>query len=233
MNEKKSAVIDHFDQRSSEWSSLYSKPVFQQRLRLFIKSIEGLTPAPKNVLDFGCGSGVISCELAKRGYQVTGVDAAPGMVQSASASALNQGIANIEFKTADPAGEGLPEAHYDAVICSSVLEYVPDDDLLVSNLLRTITPGGTLLISIPNAHSVIGMLEDLLVNLKVRARGKTADVQFANKRYSDQDILQLFDGNRSRAISKTYFEMPVLGKVGEMLSGNKYFGVLTLVKVSV
>lgn len=232
MNEKKSAVIDHFNQRSTEWGSLYSRPVFQQRLKLFVDSVQDLTPAPANVLDFGCGSGVISCELAKHGYKVTGVDAASGMVQSASENASKQDIANIEFSSIDSAGNGLPDAKYDAVVCSSVLEYVPNDEHLVLNLMRTLSPGGTLLISVPNAHSFIGKLEDLLVGLKVRTRGKTADVQFANKRYSEKDILTLFGANRSNEISVTYFELPLLGKLGEVMSRSKYFGVLTLVKVS-
>lgn len=233
MNEKETTVIDHFDQRSSEWSALYAKPVFQQRLRLFAESIGELVPAPKSVLDFGCGSGVISCELARRGYNITGVDAAPGMVQSARDNASKLGISGIEFRVTDPVGSELPDAYYDAVICSSVLEYVAEERQLVENLIRTIKPGGTLLISVPNAHSLVGLIEDMLVSLKVRSRGKTADVHFANKRYSTQDIADMFGGNGKREIKTTYFELPLFGKLGEMMSQGKYFGVLALVNVSI
>ena len=67
------------------------------------------------ILDIGCGTGRHSVELARRGYQVTGVDISVGMLDVARASAAEAGV-EVTFEHADACAFSMP-ATFDAVIC--------------------------------------------------------------------------------------------------------------------
>ena len=50
-------------------------------------------------------------------------------------------------------GDSLPENVYDAVICSSAIEFIPDPAKVLHNLYKTLKPGGSLIISFSNPYS--------------------------------------------------------------------------------
>ena len=84
-------------------------------------------PAGSRVLDAGCGEGVLSVLLAKKGCQVTGVDLSEPNIASSKAYAVAEGVAErTTFSVADL--EHLPfEDHaFEYVVSSHVLEHVPD-----------------------------------------------------------------------------------------------------------
>lgn len=97
-----------------------------------------------SVLDVGCGGGFLSEELAKSGYQVTGVDPSPHLVQTASEHAARGGLA-IRYLTGY--GERLPfaDACFDCVACCDVLEHVDDVGRVVAEIARVLKPGGMFL----------------------------------------------------------------------------------------
>ncbi|MDB5085220.1 MAG: cyclopropane-fatty-acyl-phospholipid synthase, partial [Bacilli bacterium] len=74
----------------------------------------GFTPGD-SVLDVGCGTGRHSVELARRGFQVTGIDISSGMLQEASKAAEQAGV-DVEFIQCD-ATKFLTNKQYDAAIC--------------------------------------------------------------------------------------------------------------------
>jgi SAM-dependent methyltransferase len=54
----------------------------------------------RSVLDLGCGTGTLACELAGRGWRVTGVDASPAMLERARAKAAERGV-DVEILEGD------------------------------------------------------------------------------------------------------------------------------------
>jgi ubiquinone/menaquinone biosynthesis C-methylase UbiE len=86
-----------------------------------------LIPAGATVLDSGCGEGVLTVLLAKKGCIVTGVDLSEPNVAACKAYAEKEGVADkTTFLVGD--AENLPAADksFDYVVSSHVLEHVPD-----------------------------------------------------------------------------------------------------------
>lgn len=148
----------YFDRLSETWSFRYStKGSFQSRTQRFVHALgEHLTP-PAKVLDFGCGSGDISRACLSAGYRVHGADRSPGMVEKARSAGID---ASFDVISADnpltlPYGEG----QFDAVIASSVLEYVDDPRQCLAELRRVCRRDGWLLCTVPNTRHTLRVTE--------------------------------------------------------------------------
>ncbi|WP_328750365.1 class I SAM-dependent methyltransferase [Streptomyces sp. NBC_00285] len=94
------------------------------------------------VLDVGCGDGLLARKLAARAASVTGVDRSPEMIRQARAAAPG----NIVFLEADYLdGTALPEGEYDFVSAVAVVHHARFEEA-VGGLLRLLAPGGRLVI---------------------------------------------------------------------------------------
>ena len=104
----------------------------------------GLAPAGLQVLDIGCGGGLLAEEFARLGCNVTGVDPSEESLAAARTHAAGQGLA-IGYQRA--LGEALPfgEASFDVVYCCDVLEHVDDLPQVIAETARVLRPGGTYL----------------------------------------------------------------------------------------
>lgn len=120
---------------------------------LFVEAVERHVPRGGRILDFGCGPGRIARLVAGAGYSVEGVDPSPGMIDLARAQELRGADAHFEVLETD--GSHLPTARFDAIVCSSVLEYVPDARGLLVHFHRTLKPGGALVLSFSNRRSLV------------------------------------------------------------------------------
>lgn len=104
----------------------------------------GLQPSQLQVLDVGCGGGLLSEEFAALGCQVTGVDPSEPSLQAARAHAEAGGL-NIRYRSGR--GEALPfeDRSFDVVCCCDVFEHVDDLDAVLGEIGRVLKPGGMLL----------------------------------------------------------------------------------------
>jgi 2-polyprenyl-6-hydroxyphenyl methylase/3-demethylubiquinone-9 3-methyltransferase len=222
---------DFFDTQAQRWVGLYeSKPAFRDRLNLFVRSLESALPPPARVLDFGCGPGVIALALAERGYDVTGLDGAPRMIEQARAEAARRGIANARFEAVGANDVAAVPESFDAVVCSSVIEYVEDDARLVADLVKALRPGGYLLISVPHADSIVGMIEDALSRMAVYTRRTgRKHLTFSLRRYRRDRFAALLQQRGVGSCAFTCFESPVPAGLGVALSRWRRVGVMMLV----
>lgn len=224
---KKHTTLEHFDKRSTSWNQLYERAQFQDRLLLFINGIKENVAPQSTILDYGCGTGRIALELAASGYQVKGIDGSCGMIKEARSAAENRNLPLISFETIDPAG-WHPQQQYDAIVCSSVLEYVPDDESLLSRFAEALPPGGTLLISVPYAYSLTGIIEDAVHSCSHLITTRKHDIQFAQHRYTRTDFTQTLKRVGFEEPKWTSFELPILKQIGVRLSRIPLFGVMML-----
>ena len=102
--------------------------------------------AGKRALDVGCGAGLLAEPLARLGATVTAVDAAPELIEAATAHATAQGLA-IDYRVA--AVETL-DGEYDLVTAMEVIEHVADPQAFVASLAARLAPAGLLILSTPN-----------------------------------------------------------------------------------
>jgi 2-polyprenyl-6-hydroxyphenyl methylase / 3-demethylubiquinone-9 3-methyltransferase len=97
-------------------------------------------------LDVGCGAGLLAEPLARMGAEVTGIDAAPELVEAARAHAAAAGLA-ISYLAGEVASL---DAQFDLVTALEVVEHVADPAGFVRSLAERLAPGGLLVMSTPN-----------------------------------------------------------------------------------
>jgi 2-polyprenyl-3-methyl-5-hydroxy-6-metoxy-1,4-benzoquinol methylase len=98
------------------------------------------------LLEVGCGNGRQLERLAQAGWKVEGLDFDERAVQTARKLGL-------DVKTGDLESARYPDAHFDAVILSHVIEHVPDPVGLLAECRRVLRPGGQLVLATPNSDS--------------------------------------------------------------------------------
>lgn len=101
------------------------------------------------VLDLGCGPGHYSAALTRAGASVVGVDLDEADLRAASA-ARNTAV------RADAPRLPFPDAAFDGVFCSNMLEHTPEPSLVLGEIERVVRPGGWAWVSWTNWYSPWG-----------------------------------------------------------------------------
>jgi 2-polyprenyl-6-hydroxyphenyl methylase / 3-demethylubiquinone-9 3-methyltransferase len=109
--------------------------------------------AGRRVLDVGCGGGILSDSMARKGAQVVGIDLATKALRVARLHALEAGTPNVEYRevSAEAMAAAEPES-FDVVTCMEMLEHVPDPSSVVRACARAAKPGGWVFISTINRN---------------------------------------------------------------------------------
>lgn len=117
----------------------------------YIESRAGL--AGRQVLDVGCGGGLLAEGMARRGARVLGIDLAPEALAVARLHAIESGQP-VEYRqvAVEELAESAPAA-FDVVTCLEMLEHVPDPSAIVTALARLARPGGHVIVSTINRNA--------------------------------------------------------------------------------
>ena len=101
------------------------------------------------VLDVGCGTGSLTFVLAMLipNAHFVGVDITPGLVSAARAKATELGLSSIEFHDSDALHLPFANAEFDAVVCQTVLAFVPDPAAIIREMTRVLAQSGTLMVA--------------------------------------------------------------------------------------
>jgi 2-polyprenyl-3-methyl-5-hydroxy-6-metoxy-1,4-benzoquinol methylase len=109
-----------------------------------------------DILDVGCGSGANSLALSKKGHRLHGIDISETAINQYRAHGFEGRVADIE------SGLAYPDASFDLVFCSEVVEHMTSPEVLVSEMRRVLKPGGQLVLSTPNSafwlYRVLGLI---------------------------------------------------------------------------
>src|ERR1700743_2368642 len=117
-----------------------------KRLNFIIKALKEKLPQGAEVLDVGCGNGVISRSLGENGFVVKGIDVSEKAI--AKAKSLNN-WPNVRFEAVSAEQLVAEGNRYHAVICSEVLEHLNDPGKLLHVLYQSLTPDGILIVTVP------------------------------------------------------------------------------------
>lgn len=148
------AEISKFEELASRWWDPHSefKPLHDiNPLRLnYIDQHAGL--AGKQVLDVGCGGGILAESMAARGAHVLGIDMGEAPLQVARLHMLESGV-TLDYRqvTVEALAEETP-ASYDVVTCMEMLEHVPDPASVIAACARLVKPGGQVFLSTLNRN---------------------------------------------------------------------------------
>ena len=150
------ATLQYYQRNAEDLVSMYDKaqPHYLSMLMTELRPTTAqLSDQSLQVLDVGCGSGRDVAALRAAGVCAWGVDA--------SARLIAEGTRHYQLPAACLSTSSLPRlreinGHYDAVLCSAVLQHIPDADLKLSlqRLCSLCKPGGHILISVPARYPV-------------------------------------------------------------------------------
>lgn len=149
------AEVNKFAELAHQWWDLQGvfKPLHQLNpLRLnYIDSRASL--AGKQVLDVGCGGGILSETMAQRGAQVLGIDLAEKSLQVAQLHALETSV-QVDYRcvSVEALAQEKPQA-FDVVTCMEMLEHVPDPASVVRACAALVKPGGHVFFSTLNRNA--------------------------------------------------------------------------------
>ena len=108
--------------------------------------------AGKNVIDVGCGGGILAESMAKKGATVTGIDLSDKALKVADLHGLESGV-SVRYKKI-PAEEmaELEPGQFDVVTCMEMLEHVPDPASIIRACTKMVKPGGHVFFSTLNRN---------------------------------------------------------------------------------
>lgn len=119
---------------------------------LILELAERTISPGSEVLDYGCGPGRMSLLLAEAGFRVRGVDISERMIRNAAT--LDRRGLDLEFSLIKDSADALTPGSCDAIVCSSVIEYVTDPDKLLQQFRTALRHPGALIISYANRSSL-------------------------------------------------------------------------------
>ena len=105
----------------------------------------------ERVLDVACGTGLVALRAAQAvggDGQVVGIDLSGAMVDAARQRARERGLSNASFERMDAEALAMPDARFDAALCSLGLMYMPDPARALREMRRVLRPGGRLAIAV-------------------------------------------------------------------------------------
>lgn len=108
--------------------------------------------AGKTVLDVGCGGGILSESMARRGANVTGIDMGEAPLSVARMHLLESGL-KVDYRQL-PVEELAAErpTSFDVVTCLEMLEHVPDPAAVIKACFDLVKPGGQVFFSTINRN---------------------------------------------------------------------------------
>lgn len=153
-------VRELFNEKAERWSTKYRPGgPLEERLHLFGRALRAYATKGARVLDFGCGAGDLARRLASRGYSVCACDVSSAMI---SAARSQDDRSQVDWRVLDEAdGRQLPfqSSEFDAVVASSVFEYVDRVDLVLGEIARVTKPSGVVVVTVPNPSHPLRKLE--------------------------------------------------------------------------
>ena len=108
------------------------------------------------VLDMGCGAGRHAFETVRRGCRIVALDQSLEElvdVRNTFAAMIEAGELHDQVQgqpvSADALKLPFADETFDRIICSEVLEHIPDDQTAIGELARVLRPGGSIAVTVP------------------------------------------------------------------------------------
>ncbi|MCX5877167.1 MAG: class I SAM-dependent methyltransferase [Deltaproteobacteria bacterium] len=138
--------VKRFDDAAADWEE---KP---QRVALARKVAEAIQRAiplasTMQVLEYGCGTGLVSRALSPHFATILAVDTSPQMLEVLRQKARDEKIGNIETLAHDLTRQPLPNNNFDLVMSSMTLHHIPDVEALLTQFFAALKPGGYLTVA--------------------------------------------------------------------------------------
>ncbi len=158
--ESQKLVNQYFDSESVFWKEIYQDKnnvysvIHQQRQEITLHFFDGLNLSKDSrILEIGCGAGLITTAIARRGYKIEALDSVQAMIDLTKKHAKELNLEHlIEAKVSDINALPYPDNSLDAIITLGVLPWLPDVKTPLREMSRILKPGGYIILNVDNRY---------------------------------------------------------------------------------
>lgn len=162
-----------------------SRDDLKRQASWFGQLLDAQIPYDVDVLDAGCGTGQLSAFLALKDRRVLGIDYSQASLEKGDALKERLHLSNVTFRRANLLDLDLPTERFDYVLCMGVLHHTSDPEGGFANLVRTLRPGGFIVVGLYNTYGrLLLRLRRHLVRMRGRAETKERAIR---KQIGDRD----------------------------------------------
>jgi ubiquinone/menaquinone biosynthesis C-methylase UbiE len=132
---------NYFDAVATTWDD---NPKRVEMSRAVAKAISDSVPLSRDttVLDYGCGTGLLSMLLSSHVKHVTGADSSEGMLRALQAKITQSKTPDIDVIKLDLAQDPVPSSRYHLVVSGMALHHVEDIRKVIAAFHELLLPGG-------------------------------------------------------------------------------------------
>jgi ubiquinone/menaquinone biosynthesis C-methylase UbiE len=168
-NQHQLIVNTYFKARARDWEEIYAQKdvyavIHQQRQTLVLAMVDKLgLPPDEQVLEVGCGAGLTTAALARRGYIMDAVDSVDEMVDLTRRHAAEVGVAHrVRTAVADINRLIFPSDHFSLVVAIGVLPWLHSIYEPMREVARVTKAGGYLIVNVDNRWRLHELLDPRL-----------------------------------------------------------------------
>lgn len=130
---------------TAKWYDKNSRKSRMTQMQEYADEAASLVSKGANILEVAPGPGYLSIELAKKGFNVTGVEISPDFVNIEKYNA-NEANVSVDFKEGNASNLPCEDSVFDFIICSAAFKNFKDPVKALSEMYRVLKDGGTSLI---------------------------------------------------------------------------------------
>jgi ubiquinone/menaquinone biosynthesis C-methylase UbiE len=158
-----SHVNNEYYTRAERGTAAYFDEIERRRYRWHYHLVDlfrELHGSSGKLLEIGCGIGMDSVQLARAGFDVTGVDLTESAIKIARIHARLRAVP-IEFATGNAEALGFPNRSFRVVYSFGVLHHTPDIRTALAEVYRVLEPGGTAYIMLYHRNSLVNLIHQV------------------------------------------------------------------------
>lgn len=129
---------------AKDFDEKMNKYDLRKRLQVIYNELLTSDISNKRLLDAGCGTGWFSKAASDRGALVTSMDLGENLLSEVAKKCETERVAGSILEMP------FKKNTFDLIVCSEVIEHVPDPEKAITELYRVLKPGGTLVLTTPN-----------------------------------------------------------------------------------
>ena len=153
------SIARFFDAMAPQRNGLFrANPILDYEQAVRSRAVLSLLKprAGETILDIGCGNARDIVPILRANARIVGVDISPEMIRQGKSDLADAGFPDVELQVGDATELEFPTGTFDAVLCSEVIEHIPDASRAIGEMFRVLRPGGRLVLSTPNRTSWYG-----------------------------------------------------------------------------
>jgi ubiquinone/menaquinone biosynthesis C-methylase UbiE len=137
---------NHFDKAAATWDTELRRVELTSDVgKAILRHVQ--PTRGMDVLDYGCGTGLLGLFLLPHVRNVTGADSSPGMLKVLEDKIRSGGLQRMRTLQLDLGRDPTPESRYHLIVTNMVLHHVDQTDVLLAAFYRMLHLGGTLAVA--------------------------------------------------------------------------------------